>query len=553
MSQDAELLRQYVTLGAEASFTQLVTRHLNMVYSAAMRETNGQSALAEEVSQAVFTELARQSRTLLKHPSLAGWLYVTVRNFAANLRRSEQRRQSREQEAQSMNDLVSDVTPQDAWREIGPVLDDALHELPEKDRLAVVLRFLQSRSFREVCLALGLQENAARMRVERAVDKLRGLLEKRGITSGVAGLTAALGLGAIIPAPQALASTIAGTALASGMAACASSFTVLKLMTLTKTTIIGIVIAAGFTIPAWQETRVRRLHSQNLQLQDRESEWRAHEAELTSLRDEVVRLRQGGGDQGELSRLKQWQTQVEPELLRLRGMAGVARRANAEAETLRTQLAQRSVDSGPNPVTGAMANAVKLAMEQQVDAKVSRLKSILNLTSDQEQSIREILGRQAEAMSAGMQQAFSGKFDKAELERAGKNAGNTEAQLLAILTADQKLQYPKYQKEEAAQTARTAASSELMQLVATMGLSSDQQDRAFAALYDVNFSQLSGATKPNSGTQTEIMRWVLDQKLRALEPILTPDQLAKFQQQQALQTKLTEDLLNKMQGTVGQK
>jgi hypothetical protein len=150
-------------------------------------------------------------------------------------------------------------------------------------------------------------------------------------------------------------------------------------------------------------------------------------------------------------------------------------------------------------------------------------------------------------MSAGMQQAFSGKFDKEELTRVSQNAGNTEEQLKALLSPDQKAAYPNYQHEEAAYNARMAANTEMMSLQATVGLTPDQQDRAFAALYDVYFAQLSGSAKPPPGNQAEIMQWTLDQNAKALEPVLTPAQLESYQQQQAIQAKLSKDILSKMQ------
>ena len=165
MSNDTKLLRQYVEERSERSFTELVQEHVNLVYSAALRETNGDGAQAEDVSQAVFTELARKAPRLLGHPSLAGWLYTTVRHMAANWRRGDQHRRRREEEAQSMNELLSDDSPNEAWQRIQPVLDDALHELKEADREALVLRFLEDRPLREVGTRLGLKENAARMRV----------------------------------------------------------------------------------------------------------------------------------------------------------------------------------------------------------------------------------------------------------------------------------------------------------------------------------------------------------------------------------------------------
>ena len=324
-------------------------------------------------------------------------------------------------------------------------------------------------------------------------------------------------------------------------------------MNITKVSLIGALVVAGITICGWQQTRLHRVQSKNAQLRLRETDLTDRRAELGSLRGEVERLRKVETDESELARLRQWQAQTEPELLRLRGMAGVARRANAEAEGLRSRLAQQSSEPGANPVSGAMADAMKLAMQQQVDGRLSRLKASLNLTPEQEQAAREILERQGQAMSAGMQQAFSGKFDKDELARLGKNAGNPEEQIKALLSPEQKAAYQNYQQEEAAYNARLAANSELLQLHATLGLTAEQQDRAFAALYDVNFNQLTGSSKPPTGNQAEAMQWVLDQKANALGPVLTPVQLENYQQQQAIQSKLMKDILSKMQGTGGLK
>ena len=160
MHDDKELLRQYVQERSEGAFTQLVAEHLNLVYSAALRQTNGDRALAEDLSQAVFTELARKSIRLLAHPSLAGWLYTTVRLLAANLRRTEQRRKCREVEAQRMNELLAEEAPDQVWQQVRPVLDDALHQLHEAERTALVLRFLENRSLREVGVALGVLRHA---------------------------------------------------------------------------------------------------------------------------------------------------------------------------------------------------------------------------------------------------------------------------------------------------------------------------------------------------------------------------------------------------------
>src|SRR5437870_13909426 len=129
MKSDAELLRSYAQDRSESAFTDLVRRHIDLVYSAALREAHGEASLAEDVTQTVFAELARKASSLVRHPALAGWLYTCVRRMSANLRRADDRRQRREQEAHAMNELLSSDPSEDVWRRVQPVLDDAMHEL----------------------------------------------------------------------------------------------------------------------------------------------------------------------------------------------------------------------------------------------------------------------------------------------------------------------------------------------------------------------------------------------------------------------------------------
>ncbi len=546
MSNDPELLRRYVGESSESAFSELVQEHLNLVYSAALRETSGDGALAEDVSQAVFTELARKAPRLLGHPSLAGWLYTTVRHLAANLRRAEQHRRRREEEAQVMNELLGEDSPNEVWQRLRPELDDVLHELKEADRAVVVLRFLENRTLREVGDRLGLTENAARMRVDRALEKLRGQFARRGITSTAASLTAALAIGVITPAPATLAATISSTAIASGAVISSTSLYLLKFMSLSKAQVsIAALVVAGIAAPVWQQTRLNRVESENAQ-------WRAQAVEPGRARGEVEPpppARATPADQAELERLRQWRAQTEPELLRLRGMAGLARRANAEAEEMRKQLAQKASETGANPVSGAMADAMGQAMQQQAEGRLSRMTASLHLTSDQAKGVREILMRQAQVMSKGMQQAFSGKYDKDELTRMAKEGGNPETQMKALLTPDQKAAYQTYEKEEAAHTAGIAANTELVQLQSTLDLTAEQLDRVYAALYEVSFNQMTGVTKPSATDQAEVMQWALDQKAKAMESVLTPAQLEKYSKQQAAQAKLIKDIIGKMQAS----
>ena len=142
-SNDIELLRRYVFERSEAAFTELVQQYVALVYSAALRQTNGDVHLAEDVTQEVFTDLARKAARLTRHTSLAGWLYTSTRYAAATLRRGEQRRFAREQEVHAMNQLLHSAETDPAWEHLRPVLDEAMHDLKAADREAVLLRFFE--------------------------------------------------------------------------------------------------------------------------------------------------------------------------------------------------------------------------------------------------------------------------------------------------------------------------------------------------------------------------------------------------------------------------
>src|SRR5262245_34079153 len=131
MNDDAELLRRYANEGSEAAFTELVQRHVDLVYGAALRRTNGDTHRAADVAQQVFTTLARKARSLSRHTVLPAWLHTATRNAALNLMISEQRRKAREQEAVADNDGAADQSSSLDWNRLRPVIDSAIDELPE--------------------------------------------------------------------------------------------------------------------------------------------------------------------------------------------------------------------------------------------------------------------------------------------------------------------------------------------------------------------------------------------------------------------------------------
>ena len=234
MNDDAVLLRRYAEEGSESAFTELVRRHVDLVYGAALRRTNGDTHHAADVAQQVFTALARNARKLADHAVLGAWLHTATRNAALNLMISEKRRQARELQAFALDPATAaggaEAPP--AWDQVRPVLDAAIDDLPEADRAAVVLRFLERRAFAEIARALRVSEDAARMRTERALDKLRTALARRGITSTAAALGAVVSTQSLISAPAGLAAALAAQSLATAGASAGAFATLTSLFIL---------------------------------------------------------------------------------------------------------------------------------------------------------------------------------------------------------------------------------------------------------------------------------------------------------------------------------
>jgi len=205
---DDTLLTRYARDGSDAAFGQLVARHLSLVYSTCLRET-GSPSLAEDAAQVVFLLLARKAKTLHAAPSLAGWLFNAARFVAKDVRKQEARRQRREQTV--MQEMTQrQETPALEWGRVEPLLNDALAALKPQEREAVLLRFIEGHSLAETGAALALSEDAARMRVSRAVEKMRRYLTSHGVPVTSLILTGLLASEAARPVPAHAAAAIMG-------------------------------------------------------------------------------------------------------------------------------------------------------------------------------------------------------------------------------------------------------------------------------------------------------------------------------------------------------
>lgn len=217
MPDDAELLRRYAEEKSESAFTELLRRHIDAVYAAAIRQVAGDAHRAQDVTQVVFATLAQKARSLTRHPTLPGWLHRTTFHVAAKARRTEARRSSRERAVGTSAEWIGFTAPAIMGEESEAfAVDTALGELRAHDREIVVLRFLGQQTFAEIGQTLGLSEDAARRRVERALRRLRERLAGRGITSIEMALTTHLTRGGARLAPAGLAERAAQAALATG-------------------------------------------------------------------------------------------------------------------------------------------------------------------------------------------------------------------------------------------------------------------------------------------------------------------------------------------------
>jgi len=224
-TDDSSLLRQYAENNSDEAFAALVTRHINLVYSVALRQV-GNPHHAEEITQAVFIILAKKAASLRHDKALSSWLFQATRLTAKNFVRSESRRHRREEEAYMKS--TSDESGAEVWQKMAPLLDNAVAGLREKDRQAIVLRFYEGRNLHEVGLALGANEDAAEKRVSRALEKLRKFFTKRGVTLSSVAIAGTISTNSVHAAPVALAKAVTAVAITKGAAASASTLTLIK-------------------------------------------------------------------------------------------------------------------------------------------------------------------------------------------------------------------------------------------------------------------------------------------------------------------------------------
>jgi len=343
MINDEQLLQQYAHEDSESAFGELVTRHIDFVHSAALRVVNGDSHLAQDVTQTVFIDLARKAGNLPRSVVLAGWLHRHTCYAAATAVRTERRRHTREQTAMEMRALDDNTRP--PWELVAPYLDEGLNQLNPADRDALVLRFLKRQDLRTVGEALGISEDAAQKRVDRALEKLHVFLKQRGATLTVAALGTAVTTEAVTTAPAGLAAAITATALAGKVTATTTAtHTILTTMFNAKAIIatVGAAALVGTGTYLVQQRQVEELRAENQNLL-------AQRQQLIADQKAAAKAAQSTKEQ--LARVQQDNT----ELLRLRNEVGQLRQAAkqrpSEAAAAPTSTGRSAANPGPvNPL-----------------------------------------------------------------------------------------------------------------------------------------------------------------------------------------------------------
>ncbi|HVV71002.1 MAG TPA: sigma-70 family RNA polymerase sigma factor [Verrucomicrobiae bacterium] len=335
MTDSQTPLAEYAANGSDPAFRELVRRYIDLVFSTALRLVGGDSHRAQDVVQLVFLDLARNARRLAPETMLGGWLHRDTCFVASKLMRSERRRQRREQQAAEMRAL--NQTNDDLAR-VAPVLDEAINELREEDRTAILLRFYEKRDLRSIGEALGSSENAAQKRVTRALGELHALLTRRGVVLSAASLGAVLAGGLTTSAPAGLAASVSSSALAGCATVGGIALGALHLFTMTKLKMAAAFIIAGLgTALLVQHQSIRRAEAENAALGRRLEELRAANQAAQAAANK---------NQPEPTR------RAESELMRLRGEVTTLRRElqSVASRGLSTNSAQN--EPGPNTAPG---------------------------------------------------------------------------------------------------------------------------------------------------------------------------------------------------------
>lgn len=302
--------------------------------------------------------------------------------------------------------------------------------------------------------------------------------------------------------------------------------------------LVAVLVLAAVAIPLWQQSRINRLEA-------RAGQEATHAAEADRLAAEVRELRALATDRAEFDRLRAAETELKAEVARLRAAVTEARRARTDQAPAATTDATPS-DTQPVPLASGVKGMMKGAIEQQLFGQLARMKTKLNLTPEQEEAVRAVFTRQVEQAIGAAEKMFAGDMSREDLTQLQGSSENPEAAIKALLTPEQLERYAEYKQEESVANARLMANAELLQMQGALGLTPAQQDQVFNALYDHTLSQLSGQLPESvrdSKDPAAAMDAMIEQKVKALAGVLTPEQLESFRRMQEQQASMIRGLL----------
>ena len=368
MIPDSQLLGDYVRGKSQDAFTQLVRRHLDLVYSAALRQVRSPQ-LAEEVAQSVFADLARAAGTLKPETILTAWLYQVTRRTAIDVVRRESRRQARERLAVEMAAMNTAAD----WTHIEPLLDDAMEALEETDRAAILLRYFENKSLREVGQSLGTSDDAAQKRVSRAVERLREFFSKRGVAIGASGLIVVVSANAVQAAPLALATTISTLAVLAGTTAKTSTAiaaTKAIAMTTMQKALITTTIAVLAGASVYQARQASHLREQIQTFEQQQSPLTAQIQQLQRERDDAKNQLATLLAENEQSK------SIPTELLNLRAeVTQLRQEAKSQTPTPLNDQTNDSIEAAANRLV-ARVKLLKERLEQMPNEKIPELQFV---------------------------------------------------------------------------------------------------------------------------------------------------------------------------------
>jgi len=516
---DLELLRSYARNRSEPAFTELVRRHIDLVHSAALRMVRD-SHLAEEVTQSVFLALARDAERLADRPVLASWLHRTARNIAAQTVRTDVRRRNREQKAAAMNEILAAESGAPCpWDTMALHLDAALNELSEADRDALLLRFFERKSAREIATVLSVSDEAAQKRVTRAVERLREVFVKRGITVGAGTLAGLISANAVQSAPVALTAQVAAGAFTT--AALTTTAKVIAMTTLQKA-LVGTTLIAAIGTGIFEAHRASRLHEENQALKRQQTPLAAQILQLQQERNDatnqlaVVRSRLAAmpRNKTELLKLRGETTQLQQDSTELARLKGAQKdKSAAQADFMNFVVAQM----GSSMTNAALHN-------------LKAMKETLGLSADQEQQIRNLLMSSVETQVQASLGSINGKPTDESRKQLAQLRADEKSQMIALLTPEQQVAYQNLQDQQAADATQAFAKREASAMQNELQLSDEQTHTVISILASLPAGKggIADASAPDAKEQ-------LDFRLQALAQTLAPDQLAAYQQ-----SKLTE-------------